>query len=81
MDRRIGVVRKWTDRGFGFIKVLEKRDDGLPARVDDSFPDVFLHWYACKEAGFNKIAVGDVLEFDVVQNAKGLNAANVAFVQ
>jgi hypothetical protein len=61
MDRRIGVVRKWTDRGFGFIKVLEKRDDGKPARADSSHPDVFLHWYQCKSAGIAQIAVGDFL--------------------
>jgi cold shock CspA family protein len=49
-DRRIGVVRKWVeDRGFGFLKVLEKRDDGKLARVDNSFPDVFLHYTRTQE--------------------------------
>ena len=33
MDRCIGVVRKFIhDRGFGFLKVLEMRDDGKPAQ-------------------------------------------------
>ena len=51
-DRRIGVVRKWVeDRGFGFLKVLERRDDGKPARVDSSLPDVFFHIKELKSAG------------------------------
>ena len=82
MKRRIGVIRKWVeDRGFGFLKVLEKRDDGKPAGVDSSFPDVFLHYYQLKNARIAQVAVGDVLEFDVTQGDKGLNATKVSLLQ
>jgi len=82
IDRRMGIIRKLVeDRGFGFLKVLEKRDDGKPARVDKAFPDVFLHYYQLKNAGIAQVAVGDVLEFDITQNDKGLNATKVSLVQ
>jgi cold shock CspA family protein len=84
MERRIGVVRKWVeDRGFGFIRVLEQRDDGKPARVDNSLPDVFLRVKELKLAGIdsNKIETGDTLEFDITQYAKGLVASKVALVR
>jgi cold shock CspA family protein len=79
--RRIGVVRKFFhDRGFGFLRVLE---DGKPARVDNSLPDVFLHVKELKLAGIdaNRIETGDTLEFDITQYDKGLVASKVAFVR
>jgi cold shock CspA family protein len=79
--RRIGVVRKFFhDRGFGFLRVLE---DGKPARVDNSLPDVFLHVRELKLAGIdsNNIETGDTLEFDITQYDKGLVASKVAFVR
>jgi cold shock CspA family protein len=81
MERRIGVVRNFFhDRGFGFIRVLE---EGKPARVDNSLPDVFLHAKELRLAGIdsNKIETGDTLEFDVTQYAKGLVASKVALVR
>jgi cold shock CspA family protein len=81
MERRIGVVRKFLhDRGFGFVRVLE---DGKPARVDNSIPDVFLHAKELKLAGIdcNKIETGDTLEFDITQYAKGFVASKVALVR
>jgi cold shock CspA family protein len=82
MERRIGVVRKFIlDRGFGFFKVLEKRDDGKPARVDGSIPDVFLHIKELKRAGIEKVDVGATLEFDISYFTKGYVASKVALVQ
>jgi cold shock CspA family protein len=81
MERRIGVVRNFfQDRGFGFIRVLE---DGKPARVDNSIPDVFIHAKELKLAGIdsNNIETGDTLEFDITQYAKGLVASKVALVR
>jgi cold shock CspA family protein len=81
MERRIGVVHNFFhDRGFGFIRVLE---EGKPARVDNSLPDVFLHAKELRLAGIdsNKIETGDTLEFDVTQYAKGLVASKVALVR
>ena len=83
MERRIGVIRKWVeDRGFGFLKVSEKRDDGKPARVDSSLPDVFLHIKELKSAGIEEVEVGaDTLEFDITDFPKGLVASKVALVR
>ena len=82
MKRRIGVIRKWVeDRGFGFLKVLEKRDDVKPARVDSSLPDVFFHIKEPKIAGIEKVDVGDTLEFDISHFTKGYVASKVALVQ
>jgi len=79
MERRIGVVRKFIhDRGFGFIRVLE---DGKPARVDRSLPDVFIHAKELRRAGIDKVESGDTLEFDTTQYAKGLVASKVSFVR
>jgi cold shock CspA family protein len=81
IDRRIGVVRNFFhDRGFGFVRVLE---NGKPARVDSSIPDVFLHAKELKLSGMdsNNIETGDTLEFDITQYAKGLVASKVALVQ
>jgi cold shock CspA family protein len=79
IDRRIGVVRNFFhDRGFGFVRVL---DDGKPARVDSSVPDVFLHIKELKRSGIEKVETGDTLEFDITDFPKGLVASKVAVVQ
>ena len=75
------MVRRWTDRGFGFIRGLEKRDDGKPARVDSSLPDVFFHIKELKNSGIEKVDVGDVLEFDITDFQKGLVASKVVLVR
>ena len=77
--RRIGFVRKFNhDRGFGFVRVL---DDGKPARIDSSVPDVFVHIGELKRSGIEKVEVGDTLEFDMTDSAKGLVASRVALVR
>jgi cold shock CspA family protein len=82
MERRIGYVRKFlTDKGFGFIKVYEQRDDDFPPRIDKSCPDVFLHIRECKNAGITEVIVGAVLEFDMTQTPKGFVASNVRLIQ
>jgi cold shock CspA family protein len=81
MERRLGVVRKFFhDRGFGFVRVLE---DGKPARVDSSIPDIFLHVKELKLAGIdaNDIETGDTLEFDITEYPKGFVASKVALVR
>lgn len=57
---------KWfnTQKGYGFIQ----RDDG---------PDVFVHYSAIKSEGFRTLNEGDLVEFDIVEGPKGLQAANV----
>ncbi len=60
---------KWfnAQKGSGFIQ----RDDG---------PDVFVHYSAIKTEGFRTLNEGDLVEFDIVEGPKGLQAANVSKV-
>ena len=58
---------KWFNatKGFGFIQ------------PDDGGKDVFVHHTAITMDGFRSLAEGDMVEFDVVEGPKGLQAANV----
>jgi CspA family cold shock protein len=60
-----GVV-KWfnPDKGYGFIA----RPDG---------EDVFVHFSAIQMEGYRSLDEGQMVEFDVTQGPKGLQAANV----
>jgi CspA family cold shock protein len=57
---------KWFNesKGFGFIE----REDG---------PDVFVHFSAIQSEGFKTLSEGQAVEFEIVEDAKGLRAANV----
>ena len=69
MTRTSGTV-KWfsKDKGFGFIT----QDDG---------PDVFVHHTAIQSSGYRTLEEGERVEFDVVEEPKGLKAANVTRVE
>jgi CspA family cold shock protein len=57
---------KWFNgaKGYGFIQ----RESG---------EDVFVHYKAIVGEGYRKLDEGDVVEFDVQEGPKGLQAVNV----
>ncbi len=60
-----GVVKWFNDsKGFGFIE----QENGA---------DVFVHFSSIQGDGFKSLTEGQEVSFDVVQGAKGLQAANV----
>lgn len=61
---------KWfsAEKGYGFI---EREDGG----------DVFVHFSAIQEDGFKSLAEGQEVQFDIVDGARGPQAANVYKVQ
>jgi len=60
---------KWFNesKGYGFIE----REDG---------PDVFVHFSAIQGEGFKTLSEGQAVEFEIVEDAKGLKATNVVKV-
>ena len=60
-----GKVKWFNDaKGFGFLQ-------------QEGGPDVFVHHTAIAAEGFRSLAEGDVVEFEVKQGPKGLQAASV----
>ncbi|HWR38638.1 MAG TPA: cold shock domain-containing protein [Patescibacteria group bacterium] len=61
----IGKV-KWfsAEKGYGFI---EREDGG----------DVFVHFSAIQDQGFKTLNEGQEVEFEIVEGARGPQAANV----
>ena len=60
-----GTVKWFNEaKGYGFIQ-------------QDNGPDVFVHYSAIKTEGFKTLAEGQRVQFDIVEDEKGLKAANV----
>ena len=61
----VGKV-KWfsAEKGYGFIS----REDGN---------DVFVHFSAIQTDGFKTLEEGQEVSFEIVEGARGLQAANV----
>ncbi len=61
----VGKVKCYSaEKGYGFIS----REDG---------DDVFVHFSAINDEGFKTLNEGQEVEFDVVEGARGPQAANV----
>ncbi len=60
-----GMIKKKTDRGFGFISAqgMEK--------------DLFFHSKALVGITFDELAEGDSVTFETEDSPKGMNAVNV----
>lgn len=60
-----GTVKTLTDKGFGFISMGKGEKD------------MFFHSKELNNVGFEELAVGDALEFDVQEGPKGKFAVNI----
>jgi CspA family cold shock protein len=60
-----GVIKKKTDKGFGFITVAGQEKD------------LFFHSKSLVGVSFEEINEGDQVEFEVEDSPKGPNAVNV----
>jgi len=60
---------KWfnQEKGYGFIEVEGEKD-------------VFVHYSAIQQEGFKTLKEGDNVEFEVVEEQKGPQAANVIVI-
>jgi len=61
---------KWfnAEKGYGFIE----RDDGQG--------DVFVHFSAINAEGYRTLEEGQIVTFEVMEDPKGLRAANVTVI-
>jgi len=57
---------KWfnNDKGYGFIQYQEDND-------------IFVHYSMIQEEGYKSLSEGDVVEFDLIETDKGLQAIKV----
>ena len=60
-----GVIKKKTDKGFGFIS------------VEGQEKDLFFHSNSLVGISFDEIREGDKVTFETEETQKGLNAKNV----
>lgn len=60
-----GVIKKLTDKGFGFIA------------SDSLEKDVFFHSNSLVGVQYNELSEGQAVSFDTEDSPKGLNAVNV----
>ena len=64
-ERETGTVKWFSDeKGFGFVS----RQSG---------GDVFVHYSSVEGTGFRTLAEGQLVEFEVEQTPKGLQAVRV----
>ena len=60
-----GTVKWFNEKkGYGFIQ-------------QEGGADVFVHFSAIQGDGFKTLAEGQVVEFEIIQDAKGARAQNV----
>ena len=63
----VGKVKWFNDsKGFGFIE-----------RLEGMGPDVFVHYTAITKDGYQTLAEGQEVDFDLYEGQKGPQAMNV----
>lgn len=60
-----GIIKKLTERGFGFISIEGEEDD------------LFFHSNELEGVEYNELHEGDEVTFEKGQSDKGPNATNV----
>lgn len=60
-----GIIKKLTDKGFGFIT------------VEGQEKDLFFHRNSLEEVTLDELKEGDAVTFEVESSPKGDNAVNV----
>lgn len=70
MSNRITGTVKWFNgsKGYGFI-------------AHEGGDDVFVHFSAIQGDGFRNLEEGQMVEFEIEQGPKGLQASNVAVIR
>ena len=60
---------KWfnNEKGYGFIEYKNNED-------------IFVHYSAIKQDGYKTLSEGQLVEFDLIETKKGLQAINVVAV-
>ena len=60
---------KWfnNDKGYGFIEYKDNED-------------IFVHYSAIKQEGYKTLSEGQLVEFQLIETEKGLQAINVVAV-
>lgn len=60
---------KWfnNEKGYGFIEYKDNED-------------IFVHYSAIKQEGYKTLCEGQLVEFDLIETKKGLQAINVVVV-
>jgi len=61
---------KWfnNEKGYGFIEYTEK-------------DDIFVHYSAIKQEGYKTLTEGQLVEFNLIETAKGYQALEVKVVE
>lgn len=65
-----GRIKRLTDHGYGFI------------RSDRQVKDIFFHARSLSpDTNYNELRNGDIVEFVLTENDKGLNAEDVRLIR
>lgn len=61
---------KWfnNEKGYGFIDYTDEED-------------IFIHYSTINQEGYKSLAEGQIVEFDLIETEKGLQAINVKEVK